>query len=372
MVDTLAQYARMKDEIDLAIGEVVASGQYIGGPVVKEFSDSLGAWLNVPHVIPCANGTDALQVALMALGLEPGDEVITPSFTYIATVEVIALLRLKPVFVEVDPETFNMDPHALEAALTEKTRVILPVHLFGQCADMENILAFANKHGLKVIEDNAQSIGAEYAFRNGNSKRSGTMGDIGTTSFYPSKNLGAYGDGGAIFTRNETMAKRLHVICNHGSRERYLHEEVGVNSRLDAVQAAILNVKLKYIAEDIASRNRAAALYDTLLSGIRGLKLPFRAPNSTHVFHQYTVRVTAGRQKRDAVKAQLDAAGVPCMVYYPIPCHLQPAYRTYGYREGDLPVSEMLSEQVLSLPMHPDLTDRQIERITEVLRKAMG
>ncbi len=366
MVDTLSQYHHIQGEVDTAIMEVVKSGMYIGGPVVNRFKENLAAYLNAPFVIPCANGTDALQVALMALNLEPGDEVITPAFTYFATAEVVALLRLKPVFVDVDPETFNLDVKQLEAQISPRTKVILPVHLFGLPADMEPILAIAKKHQLAVIEDNAQAIGAEYRFSNGKVVKTGVIGDIGTTSFYPSKNLGAYGDGGAIFTQNEQLAKDILRICNHGvSSNRYLHEVIGVNSRLDAIQAALLDIKLKHLDQYNANRIQAAAWYDSHFKGVEGIITPITPEGYKHVFHQYTLRLTGGRGLRDALKASLDQAGIPSMIYYPVPLHLQEAYAPYGYQPGDFPVSEQLSAEVISLPMHSELSENQVQYIAE-------
>jgi UDP-2-acetamido-2-deoxy-ribo-hexuluronate aminotransferase len=366
MVDTLSQYHHIQGEVDAAIMEVVKSGMYIGGPVVNRFKENLAAYLNAPYVIPCANGTDALQVALMALNLEPGDEVITPAFTYFATAEVVALLRLKPVFVDVDPETFNLDVKKLEAQISPRTKVILPVHLFGLPADMEPILALAQKHQLAVIEDNAQAIGAEYRFSSGKVVKTGVIGDIGTTSFYPSKNLGAYGDGGAIFTQNEQLAKDILRICNHGvSSNRYLHEVIGVNSRLDAIQAALLDIKLKHLDQYNANRIQAATWYDSYFKGVEGIVTPTTPEGYKHVFHQYTLRLTGGRALRDALKASLDQAGIPSMIYYPVPLHLQEAYAPYGYQAGDFPVSEQLSAEVISLPMHSELSENQVQYIAE-------
>jgi dTDP-4-amino-4,6-dideoxygalactose transaminase len=366
MVDTLSQYHHIQVEVDAAIMEVVKSGMYIGGPVVNRFKENLATYLNAPFVIPCANGTDALQVALMALNLEPGDEVITPAFTYFATAEVVALLRLKPVFVDVDPETFNLDVKQLEAQISPRTKVILPVHLFGLPAYMEPILAIAKKHQLVVIEDNAQAIGAEYRFSTGEVVKTGVMGDIGTTSFYPSKNLGAYGDGGAIFTKKDQLAKDILRICNHGvSSNRYLHEVIGVNSRLDAIQAALLNIKLKHLDQYNANRIQAAAWYDSYFKNVEGIITPNTPDGYKHVFHQYTLRLTGGRELRDALKASLDQAGIPSMIYYPVPLHLQEAYAPYGYQAGDFPVSEQLSAEVISLPMHSELSENQVQYIAE-------
>ncbi|MEZ4772087.1 MAG: DegT/DnrJ/EryC1/StrS family aminotransferase [Bacteroidia bacterium] len=368
MVDTITQYEKIRKEIDLSISEVLNSGAYINGPSVGRFKQHLGEYLGVPYVIPCANGTDALQIALMALDLQPGDEVITSPFTFVATVEVIALLKAKPVFIDVEPGTFNLDPSKLEAAITPLTKAIVPVHLFGQCADMEPILEIANRHNIPVVEDNAQAIGAVYRFSDGTEKMAGTMGAIGTTSFYPSKNLGAYGDAGAIFTSNPELAEKIHVICNHGSKEKYYHESIGVNSRLDSIQAAILDVKLRHLDSYNAARIQAADTYDLLLKDCHAVVVPERASGSTHVFHQYTLRITAGRKERDRIKNELAAAGVPAMVYYPVALHLQDAYREYGFQEGDFPVTEQLTEEVLSLPMHTELEKAQQEYIAQTLK----
>ena len=371
MVDTITQYEKIKEEVDSAVSEVVQSAIYINGPVVQSFRKDLADFLDVSHVIACANGTDALQVALMALDLEPGDEVITPAFTYIATVEVIALLRLRPVFVDVEPDTFNMDVSKIEAAITDRTKVILPVHLFGQAANMAPIMEIAKKHGLKVVEDTAQAIGADYQFPDGSSAKAGTIGHIGTTSFYPSKNLGAYGDGGAIFANDDELGKKIQMICNHGSTKRYYHDSIGVNSRLDAIQAAILQVKLKHLEQYNASRTAAADRYDALLADVEGLEIPARATYSKHVFHQYTLKVKAGREARDKVKAKMDEWGIPTMIYYPLCCHEQPAYLDYGFKKGDFPVSEQLTAEVLSLPMHSELDEEQQKYIVDHLLRAL-
>lgn len=363
MVDTVSQYQKIKQEVDQKVLALLDKGHYIGGEAVKEFEGALSTYLGGAQVISCANGTDALQVALMALGCEPGDEILTPSFTYIATVEVIALLRLKPVFVEVNPDTFNMDIHDLERKITPKTKVIMPVHLYGQPADMEPIMAIAKKHQLFVVEDTAQAIGAEYTFADGTIQKVGTIGDIGCTSFYPSKNLGAYGDGGAIFTHNAELGNTMRMICNHGQSRRYYHDSIGVNSRLDAIQAAILTVKLKHLDAYNAARIQAADTYDALFANVEGIQTPFRAPNAKHVFHQYTLRITAGREKRDSIKSKMDTLAVPTMIYYPVPSHLQKAYTEYGYSEGSLPVTEQLTAEVISLPMHSELTEAQINYI---------
>lgn len=368
MVDTLTQYRRIQPEVDAAIHAVLDSAQYINGPAVKAFTANLAAYMGEGvHVIPCANGTDALQVAFMALGLKPGDEVITPSFTYIATVEAASLLHLRPVFVEVEADTFCMNPAAIEAAITPRTKAIVPVHLYGQAAPMAEIMEIARKHKLFVVEDTAQAIGANYTFPDGSQLKAGTIGDIGTTSFYPSKNLGAFGDGGAIFTRNAELAARLTMMCNHGQSRRYYHDEIGVNSRLDSIQAAILDVKLRHLDEYNAARRAAAARYDALFASHSGLVTPAIAAYSHHVFHQYTLRVLAGRETRDALQTFLQERGIPSMIYYPVPSHLNTAYLQYGYKLGDLPLTEQLTAEVISLPMHTELTEDQQQFIAEAV-----
>lgn len=362
MVDLAGQYKHIKSEVDKAIQSVIDSTAFIGGPEVKDFQAELEKYLNVKHVIPCANGTDALQIAMMALDLKPGDEVITASFTFVATAEVIALLQLKPVVVDVLPDTFNIDPIALEKAITPRTKAIVPVHLFGQCADMETILAIAKKHNLYVIEDTAQAIGAEYTFSDGRKAMAGTMGDIGATSFFPSKNLGCYGDGGAIFTNDDELAKKMRVIANHGSTVRYYHDAIGVNSRLDSMQAAVLRIKLRKLNEYNAARNKVAAFYDKAFANVNQLSTPERANRSTHVFHQYTL-ITDGID-RFKLQEFLQSKGVPAMVYYPVPLHLQKAYQDDRYKEGDFPVTEDLCKRVISLPMHTELSDEQLNFIT--------
>lgn len=362
MVDLKSQYERIKPEIDHAIQEVIDATAFINGPAVQRFQQNLEQYLGVKHVIPCANGTDALQVSMMALDLKPGDEVITTSFTFIATAEVIALLGLTPVLVDVDPDTFNIDPEAVEKAITPKTRAIVPVHLFGQCADMEAINAIAAKHGLHVIEDNCQAIGADYIFADGSRKKAGTLSIAGCTSFFPSKNLGCYGDGGAVFTNDDDLATRLRQIVNHGMTVRYYHDMIGVNSRLDSIQAAVLNVKLKKLDEYAQARNRAAAFYDSAFAGNSKLKTPVRSAKSSHVFHQYTL-VTSDID-RFAMQEFLQEKGVPAMVYYPVPLHMQKAYLDPRYREGDFPVTEDLCRRVISLPMHTELDEEQLQHIT--------
>ncbi|MCK5067661.1 MAG: DegT/DnrJ/EryC1/StrS family aminotransferase [Bacteroidales bacterium] len=366
MVDLHGQYLKIKKEVDSAIQGVIDSTAFIKGEDVRQFQDELSAYMGVKHTIACGNGTDALQVSMMALDLQPGDEVITTPFTFIATVEVIGLLGLNPVFVDVLPDTFNLDPAQLEQALTERTRAIVPVHLFGQCADMESIIEFAKTHGLYVIEDNAQALGADFLPEGGAVQKAGTIGHLGTTSFFPSKNLGAFGDGGAIFTNDESFGKRVASLVNHGMEKRYHYDHVGVNSRLDTLQAAILRVKLKHLDDYHRRRQEAADWYDTTLSDLPGVAVPVRSSFTTHIFHQYTMQVPAS--ERDALKQWLQDKGIPSMVYYPVPLHLQKAYHDLGYREGDLPVSEELCSKVLSLPMHTELEKNQLEYISEQFR----
>ena len=362
MVDLKSQYEKIREEIDAKLQEVIDSSAFINGPEVKNFASALEKYLDVKHVIPCANGTDALQIAMMGLGLEPGDEVITTDFTFVATAEVIALLKLRPILVDVDPFTYNIDPEAIRKAITPKTKAIVPVHLYGQCAPMEEIEAIAKEHNLFVIEDTAQAIGATYTYSDGRKAKAGTMGDIGTTSFFPSKNLGCYGDGGAIFTNNDDLAGKMRMIANHGQSERYYHDSIGVNSRLDSMQAAILNVKLNHLDEYSKERNRVAAYYDHAFSEIEELETPARYENSDHVFHQYTLKTT-GIDRFDMQRA-LAEKGVPSMVYYPVPLHLQKAYQDERYKTGDFPVTEKLSKQVISLPMQTELDEEQLNHIT--------
>jgi UDP-2-acetamido-2-deoxy-ribo-hexuluronate aminotransferase len=338
--------------------DVIESTAFINGPAVQQFQKDLEAFLGSKHVIPCANGTDALQIALMSLDLQPGDEVITTSFTFVATVEVIELLKLKPVMVDVDPQTFNIDPAEIRKAITPRTKVIMPVHLFGQCADMEAIMSIAEEFNLKVIEDNCQAIGADFRFSNGDTAKAGTIGHIGCTSFFPSKNLGAYGDGGAIFTNDDQLANGMRYIVNHGMVVRYYHDMIGVNSRLDSIQAALLSVKLKYLDEYIAARQKAAQFYNDQLEALPALKTPVSAAFSTHVFHQYTL--IAVDFNRDDLMKYLSEHKIPAMIYYPVPLHLQKAYAHHGYNTGDLPVTEELSRNVFSLPMHTELSEEQL------------
>jgi UDP-2-acetamido-2-deoxy-ribo-hexuluronate aminotransferase len=365
MVDLKSQYDKMQKEIDEAVLNVIRSTAFINGPEVKSFQAELEQYLNVKHVIPCANGTDALQIAMMALGLKPGDEVITASFTYVATAEVIALLGLTPVLVDVYPDTFDIDVEAIEKAITPKTKAIVPVHLFGQCANMERILTLSKKHNLFVIEDVAQAIGAEYTFSDGSVKKAGAMGDIGCTSFFPSKNLGCYGDGGAMYTNNEELAKKMRMIANHGQSVQYVHDSIGVNSRLDSIQAAILRIKLRQLDAYAAARNKAAAYYDKVFANHPKIKTPARAKNTTHVFHQYTLQLNG--VDRAALREYLASKDIPAMIYYPIPLHMQKAYTDSRYKEGDFPITEKLCACVISLPMHTELEEEQLRYITEAV-----
>ncbi len=362
MVDLQSQYTHIKADIDAGIQEVIASAAFIKGPKVKAFQEHLEAYTGAKHVIPVGNGTDALQIALMGLGLKPGDEVITPTFTFIATAEVVALLGLTPVVVDVNWETMNMDVEAVRRAITPRTKAIVPVHLFGQCADMEALMALAEEHHLYIVEDACQAIGARYTFSNGETKQAGTIGHIGCTSFFPSKNLGCYGDGGAIFTNDDTLADRMQAIANHGCHVRYHHDEVGVNSRLDSIQAAILDAKLPHLDAYTAARQRAAAYYDKAFANNEKLLIPGRDPHSTHVFHQYTLRVVG--VDRDQVREGLAERGIPAMIYYPVPLHQQKAYLDPRYKDGDFPVAERLAACVLSLPMHTELDEEQLAFIT--------
>ena len=362
MVDLQTQYTKIKEEIDASIAEVINSASFIKGPKVAEFQAHLEQYTGAKHVINVGNGTDALQIALMGLGLQPGDEVITPTFTFIATAEVVALLGLTPVVVDVDWETMNMDIESVRRAITPHTKAIVPVHLFGQCANMEAIMELAKEHHLYVIEDACQAIGAQYTFSNGETKQAGTIGHIGCTSFFPSKNLGCYGDGGAIFTNDDELADKMQAIANHGCHIRYHHDEVGVNSRLDSIQAAILDAKLPHLNEYIAARQKAAAYYDKAFADNEKLLIPGREPHSTHVFHQYTLRVVGA--DRDALREGLAARGIPAMIYYPVPLHQQKAYLDPRYKDGDFPAAERLAACVLSLPMHTELDEEQLQFIT--------
>ncbi len=362
MVDTKTQYLKIKTEVDAAIQEVLDSTAYINGKVVQEFAANLAHFLGAKHLIPCANGTDALQIAMMALGLKPGDEVITPSYTYIATTEVIALLNLIPVFVEVDPKTFCIDPQAIRNAITPKTKAIVPVHLYGQSAAMEEIMAIATEHNLFIIEDNAQSIGCDYIFSDGTVKKTGTIGTIGAISFYPSKNLGAFGDGGALCTNDDELANKMRKIANHGQSKKYYHDVVGCNSRLDSIQAAVLNEKLKHLDEYNIARRSAADFYDNAFAGNEKITTPYRATYSNHVFHQYTLILNG--VNRDELNEYLASHQIPSMIYYPVPAHKQEMFAAFGSASLKMPVTDWLTERVISLPIHTELDEEQLAHIS--------
>ena len=362
MVDTKTQYQKIKTEVDKAVVDVMESSAFINGKPVHDFTANLSAYLGTKHTIPCANGTDALQIAMMALGLQPGDEVITPSFTYIATTEVIALLRLTPVFVEVDAQTFCIDPAALEKAITPRTKAIVPVHLYGHAAAMEEIMAIAKKHNLYVIEDNAQAIGCDYTFGDGTKKKTGTIGHIGSTSFYPSKNLGAFGDGGAIFTDNDELAATMKMVANHGQSKQYYHDVVGCNSRLDTLQAAILDIKLKHLDEYIKARQAVADFYDKAFANNPKITTPYRASYCSHVFHQYTL--VLNDVNRDGLNAFLAEHNIPSMIYYPVPGHQQQMFAHYETAKVSLPITDWLTERVISLPIHTEMDNEQLNFIT--------
>lgn len=367
MVDLKQQYLAIKQEVDAAILHVLDSSAFINGKPVQELSADLSSYLGVKHTIPCANGTDALQIAMMALNLQPSDEVITASFTYIATVEVVALLRLKPVFVEVDPKTFCIDPEAIRKAITPKTKAIVPVHLYGHAANMDEIMKIAAEHNLYVIEDNAQAIGADYIYPDGTKKKTGSIGTIGCTSFFPSKNLGCYGDGGAMFTNDDALADQLKMVANHGQKVRYYHEVVGCNSRLDTVQAAVLKIKLKKIDEYIAARRKAADYYDAAFAGHKNITIPYRAPYSNHVFHQYTLILDGFdnvAEVRNGLNAFLAEQKIPSMIYYPVPAHRQQMFAAFGGADCHLPITDWLTDRVISLPMHTELEEEQLQLIT--------
>ena len=363
MVDLVGQYEKIQAEVDNAVLSTIRSCMFINGPEVKSFQSELEAYLNIKHVIPCANGTDALQIAMMALNLEPGDEVITANFTYVATAEVIALLKLKPVLVDVLPGTFLIDPKAIEAAITPKTKVIVPVHLFGQVADMDAIMGIAKKHNLYVIEDNAQAIGADYYSKSGKTQKAGTIGHIAATSFFPSKNLGCYGDGGAIFTNDDAIAKKIRMIANHGQSVLYYHDEIGVNSRLDSIQAAVLRIKLRHLDEYAAARRNVADYYDKAFANHKNIVTPERTKLSNHVFHQYTLILKDA--SRDKLREYLASKEIPAMIYYPVPLHLQKAYRDPRYKEGDFPVTEKLCASVIALPIHTEMNEETLSFITK-------
>jgi UDP-2-acetamido-2-deoxy-ribo-hexuluronate aminotransferase len=362
LLDLAAEHAAYQAELDAAWHDTVQAATFIQGPAVGAFAAELGAHLGVAHVVPCANGTDALTLALLSLGLPPGAEVIVPAFTYVATLEAAALLGLRPVLVDVRPDTFNVDPAAVRAALTPRTGAVVAVHLFGQCADLEELMAICQGAGVALIEDNAQALGATFTFASGEVAYAGTVGEVGTTSFFPSKNLGCLGDGGALFTRDAARAASLQQLANHGQSQKYLHQRIGLNSRLDTLQAALLRVKLRHLPAAQAARQAVAARYDAALASLPGLHLPVRDPRSSHVFHQYTVRVE-GEGQRDALQAHLKAHGIPSAVYYPLPVHAQPAYAYLGYQLGQFPVAERLCKQVLSLPVHPGMTAAQVDYV---------
>lgn len=365
MVDLKGQYEKIRDEVNAGIQQVIDSTAFINGPAVKEFQAAMENYLQVKHVIPCANGTDALQIAMMALDLKPGDEVITASFTYVATAEVIGLLGLTPVLVDVDPDTFNIDVACIERAITPKTKAIVPVHLFGQCADMEGIMRLAKKHNLAVIEDVAQAIGADYTFADGSTAKAGTIGTIGCTSFFPSKNLGCYGDGGALYTNSDELAKKIRMIAHHGQSVQYVHDVLGVNSRLDTIQAAVLKAKLPHLDEYAAARRKAADHYDRAFANHPKLKTPVRSASSTHVFHQYTLQLQG--VDRTALREALAQCGIPAMIYYPIPLHMQKAFASDRFKAGDFPVTEHLCSCVLSLPMHTELDEDTLSFISSTV-----
>ena len=367
MVDTNTQYQKIKAEVDLAVLKVMDSSGFINGKAVQDFAVNLSKYLGSKHTIPCANGTDALQIAMMALDLQPGDEVITPSFTYIATTEVIALLRLTPVFAEVDPKTFCIDPASLEKLITPRTKAIVPVHLYGHAAPMEEIMAIARKHNLYVIEDNAQAIGSDYTFPDGRKKKTGTIGHIGATSFYPSKNLGAFGDGGALFTEDDALAAKMKMIANHGQSRQYYFDVVGCNSRLDTIQAAILDIKLKHLDEYMVARTAAADFYDRAFANHPSITPPYRANYTRHAFHQYTILVEGGKNSatvRNELKDFLVAHKVPAMIYYPVPGHKQKMFAHFKLTIDEMPVTDWLTERVISLPMHTELDEAQLQFIT--------
>jgi dTDP-4-amino-4,6-dideoxygalactose transaminase len=367
MVDLISQYEKIKSEVQPAISSIMDKAQFINGPDVKEFQKELEDYLGVKHVIPCANGTDALQIAMMALGLEPGDEVITPSYTYIATTEVIGLLRLKPVFVDCDEKTFNISPEAIEKAITPKTKAIVPVHLYGQSCDMEAIMKIAEKHNLYVLEDNAQAIGSDYTFSDGTVKKTGTIGTIGCTSFFPSKNLGCFGDGGAICTNDDELASLLRMTANHGQSKRYYHDRIGCNSRLDTIQAAVLRIKLRKLDEYIDSRRKAADYYDAFFKQFPAIVTPYRAENTKHVFHQYTLQL-ADDINRDGLVEFLASKDIPAMIYYPVPAHQQKMFDALETECGELKTTDWLTTRVISLPMHTELSEEQLNYICNAVK----
>lgn len=369
MVDLKRQYEKIKTEVDSAIQNVINTTAFINGPDVQQFGKELADYLGVKHVIPCANGTDALQIALMALDLQPGDEVITPSFTYIATVEVVALLRLKPVFVDVDADSYTMNIDSVKKAITPKTKAIIPVHLYGQSANMEPLMALAKEHNIPLIEDNAQAIGGSYTFSDGRTVKNGSMGLVGCTSFFPSKNLGCYGDGGAIFTNDDVLAEKMKMIANHGQKVRYYHEMVGCNSRLDSIQAAVLRIKLKHLDSYCDARRHVADYYDRAFANNTHIKTPFRAAYSKHVFHQYTLQLNG--VDRNKIIETLAGKGIPSMLYYPVPSHKQNMFKSLGGNEYNLPATDFLQDCVLSLPIHTELSEEELKYITENFLEAI-
>lgn len=370
MVDLKRQYLKIKPQVDAAMAEVLDNAAFINGAPVQQFTNALQSYLGVKHVIPCANGTDALQIAMMALDLAPGDEVITPSFTFIATAEVIALLQLKPVFVDVDPKTFCLDPEQVEKAITPKTKAIVPVHLYGHSAEMEPIMEISRKYNIPVIEDNAQAIGGHYTFSDGTTQKLGSIGQIGCTSFFPSKNLGCYGDGGAIFTNDDTLAARIRMIANHGQSARYYHDVVGVNSRLDTLQAVVLNIKLPLLDEYIKARRAVADAYDAGFAGIPQITTPYRADNSYHVYHQYTLQLNGA--DRNALQQYLQERQVPAMIYYPVPAHRQKMFASFGGAEFNLPVTDSLTSKVISLPIHTEMDADQLQHIIDSVKSFLN
>ena len=371
MVDLVGQYAKIKDEVKEEVNNILESAAFINGPAVHNFQTSLEKYLDVKHVIPCANGTDALQIIMMAYDFPKGSEILVPSYTYVATVEVIALLGFKPVFVEVYPDTFNIDIEDLESKVSENSVAIVPVHLYGQCVDMERLMSVAKTHDLKVFEDTAQAIGAEYTFSDGEKAKAGTIGDAGATSFFPSKNLGAYGDGGAIMTNDDELAAKLRMIVNHGQSKRYYHDSIGVNSRLDSIQAAILNVKLKYLDEYNSARYKVAESYSSSFSNAGWITPPHESEFSTHVYHQYTLKLSDGIDRNGLVD-YLASFEIPSMIYYPVPNHLQKAYSYFGYQTGDMPNTEDLCSRVISLPIHTEMSDEQLKFIVDKLHDFQG
>lgn len=370
MVDLKRQYAKIKPQVDVAIGEVLENAAFINGAPVQQFAQELQQYLDIKHVIPCANGTDALQIAMMALGLQPGDEVITPSFTFIATAEVIALLQLKPVFVDIDPLTYCLDPVAVEKAITPKTKAIVPVHLYGQSADMEALMAISEKYNIPVIEDNAQAIGGTYTFKNGTVKKTGTIGHIGCTSFFPSKNLGCYGDGGAIFTNDDALAAQMRMVANHGQSARYYHDVVGLNSRLDTLQAAVLRIKLPLLDEYINARRAVADAYDAAFAEVPQITTPGRVPYSYHVYHQYTLQLNDA--SRDELQKYLQERNIPSMIYYPVPAHRQKMFADFGGAAFNLPVTDALTTKVISLPIHTEMDQDQLEYIINSVKSFLN